>query len=457
MSVGSEILTYCVVRGSATLGKGPACPVRVAYPAPKQSPFAARVPGTASGGSPLAMSTFNPRTFTTPGLLRSIKAELLLRFFAPYRAYFDPLGAHLPPDDAPEQLDFDALHAALSATDAPSPPAPLANAMATIDDLARDGCADAVERELESAGLPHVRPKDVEDADFIVATWLRYPDLVERVNARHFAFGARTYDSFKVEDTQEVPRFTAPDTPAVATLTEHVAARFAHVYPADTFRANFYPDGSGGRFIIRHGGPLVREGVVDEQRPAQSDTRVFRRELFDVIVYSPADRELRIHARSKRDCDLYTRAFGSFLFNNEEAFPDAHTYTLQPLVKRGRDALACVHIEGMRSVKLTEFTVAVSGAIKETMTRHATDVFEIPAIRDQGIPADCRLLKARFEFLFTDARRARAVTVVVPNKAKYKRDTDGELVEKWLHEGGFVLETYPAAPAERDALVAEAP
>lgn len=405
---------------------------------------------------PDAVSTFNPRTFTTPGILKSIKADLLFRFFAPHRAYLDALGVGLPTEHQPDLLDYDRLHAALTAPDARNPPAPLADAMAAVDDLANEAGSAALERELTRENPAFQRPDNDEDANFVLMVWLENPDMVERVNARNFAFEGRSYLSFKLDDNLECLPFPPPSAVVLTLLRGLLGQRFAHVYPVDSFRVSFYPEAGAGRFVIRHGGPLVREGIVDPSAPQQSESHVFRRELFDVVVVSPTDRELRIHARSKRDCDLYTRAFGAHLLNDEDAFPDADKYTLLPLITQGRASLACEHIEGLRSIKLTEFTIAMPGSIKESVTHRATDVFEIRRFREHGIPAIGRLVKARFDVLLSDARRARTVSIIVPNKAKYKRDSDGGLLEKWLRSAGFVLDSQ-SVPAEEPTNAAPAP
>ena len=57
------------------------------------------------------MSNYNPRTFNSFGLLRSIPAALLHRFFTPYRAYLVSQKFEWPAD--PESLDHKVLHETL--------------------------------------------------------------------------------------------------------------------------------------------------------------------------------------------------------------------------------------------------------------------------------------------------------------------------------------------------------
>ncbi len=395
------------------------------------------------------MSTFNPRTFTTPGIFESIKSDLLVRFFGPYRNYFDEIGVTIPAEQQHETFEHRRVIEALTEPNTPPPPPPLVEAMCIIDDLANEHGADALERELTRENPGFRRPDEIEDANFALVTWLENPALVERVTFRTFALEGRSYLSFKLDAKYAAP--ARPPGDLVEGLKEQVRARFAHVYPMESFRIRHVADDNGGRFVIRHGGPLVREGIVSNAAPEESETALFRRELFDIVIFAADVRELRIHARSKRDCDLYTRAFGACAFDDEDAFPDADKYTLNPLVGR-REGFECGAIAGLRRVRLTEFTIGYPGTNRESVTRRARDIFQMAAIRNAGIPSGGMLTKARFEVSVANAARPRTVAIHVPNKAQYKRDTDGEIVEQWLRATGFVLDsTVTAATPAADA------
>ncbi|MGH8018764.1 MAG: hypothetical protein ACREIA_10805 [Opitutaceae bacterium] len=156
------------------------------------------------------MSAFKPRTFVTRGLLDSIKADLLVRFFAPYREHVLACGYDLPDLDNAPALDFSKLHAALIDPSAPPPPAAMADAMALIDDLANEDGADAIEAALRAENPLFERPAEIENADFAIMVWLEKPDLVEEVNARCFAFENRSFLSFRVTQDTELPPFEKP-------------------------------------------------------------------------------------------------------------------------------------------------------------------------------------------------------------------------------------------------------
>ncbi|MGH8018765.1 MAG: hypothetical protein ACREIA_10810 [Opitutaceae bacterium] len=192
----------------------------------------------------------------------------------------------------------------------------------------------------------------------------------------------------------------------------------------------------------------MREGITDPKSPEKSDSRVFRRELFDIVIFDPDARELRINARSKRDHDLYVRAFGAFLADDEDAFPDVDKYTLQPLIDSGASALECADIGGIREIKLLEFTVGLGGAYKESFTREATDLFATKWIKEHGIPTFGNLFRARFEVYFSKSKASRKVSIIVPNKAKYKRDTDGDVIEQWLCAANFITAPSPAPESD---------
>jgi hypothetical protein len=56
-----------------------------------------------------------------------------------------------------------------------------------------------------------------------------------------------------------------------------------------------------------------------------------------------------------------------------------------------------------------------------------------------------------FEITFTNSKRSRFVTIQTPNKANFKRDNDGKLVEQWLRTAGFIIAERAAEENVDDA------
>jgi len=58
--------------------------------------------------------------------------------------------------------------------------------------------------------------------------------------------------------------------------------------------------------------------------------------------------------------------------------------------------------------------------------------------RHRSLPTGGRISKAGFLIKFEDAKTPRSLAVSAGNRAQFKRDSDAELIEKWLGLRGFI-------------------
>jgi hypothetical protein len=387
------------------------------------------------------MSNYNPRTFTSLGLLRSIPAALLHRFFLPHRAFLESLQFAWP--ESPENLDHRALHSTLMKPLASMPDKRLAQAMFVVDEMSDEAGVAALVDAIRETDPAFTRDRQLENVVFVMSRWLIDAELVENTNARRYARENRTFRSYRTSLNLPAGRLDAVE---LAAFQETIATLLAPFYPPESVKLFQFPENDGSetlRFIVRHGGPLVREGIVKADAPGESDSCLFRREVFDVIVYDPQNNEVRIHAK-KRDCDLYTHACGSQFLDNADAFPDTDKYTLEPLRTAREQSLVCSDIVGLKSITLIELDVHLGGELAESVLYRADDVFASNAMNEANVIHGRTIQAACFAVTFSHSRRTRFVTVQTPNKASFKRDNDGMLVEKWLRSAGFILsETSP--------------
>jgi hypothetical protein len=290
------------------------------------------------------MSNYNPRTFTSLGLLRSIPAALLHRFFLPHQGFLQSLQFDWP--DSPENLDYRALHATLMKPLASMPDKRLAQAMFVVDEMSDEAGVAALVEAIRETEPAFNRDRNLENVVFVMTRWLIAPELVENTNARRYARENRTFRSYRTSLNLPAGRLDAVE---LAAFQETIATLLAPFYPPESVKVFQFPENDGSetlRFIVRHGGPLVREGIVKADSPGESDSCLFRREVFDVIVYDPQNNEVRIHAK-KRDCDLYTHACGSQFLDKADAFPDTDKYTLEPLRTAREQSLVCADIRSV--------------------------------------------------------------------------------------------------------------
>ena len=112
------------------------------------------------------------------------------------------------------------------------------------------------------------------------------------------------------------------------------------------------------------------------------------------------------------------------LFGNEDFFPGAGRYTLEPLRTAGSASIVCTDVDGMDWVRLKEIQLLWGGVEREIETRKADDLFAALEGRGRSIPGSAPIIRARFQVKFADAKTARAVTIRTPNTAQYTRDSD---------------------------------
>jgi len=381
--------------------------------------------------------SFQLKRFSRPATLKSIDVSLLRRFLTPHRAFFDARG--LDVTELATGFDYDGLARLLMTPDVDAPEQ-LLDALFFVDELAHDGLFDALYDRAVQSGVPVGRDSEISPADLAVLVWLEMPEVLERFHAEQFLTRPKRFESF-------VSPLTAPvDLPGVsedicrcmeadlnAFFETHRKGRGTRVFP--------FVREDGIWFLVRHGQPIRREGTVEPD--GGSKNIYYRPETFDVLVYFPEDSELTIHTSTKGECAAYCRVFGEHVFGDSDFFrfsDAAPRYALSRILRQGRDALVCSDIEGIEAVRLVELQVRHGGGLGHREIHRADDVFD--ALDDIGrdMPADARPIRAGFKVLFSDSNRWRTVTLCVPNAAVYDRDSDGEIVNHWLRQRGFLQE-----------------
>lgn len=191
-------------------------------------------------------------------------------------------------------------------------------------------------------------------------------------------------------------------------------------------------------FYVRHGEPVRREGAVG-LKDCESESQIFRPERHGMVIYNATSGELRVHADSEGELDLFRLAFGLHLFEDGNHFPaSSHKFTLNPL-KQGRKSLAWAGIPRLRGVALVEVEfLAGSDHLVRDKTK-APDVFAVFDERKFRIPDDAEIRLAKFAALFDGETKVRHFTIQPSNIATFAKDMDGAVVEPWLVRQQFAL------------------
>lgn len=389
------------------------------------------------------MVAFSLRKFTNPDLLKTITPGRLVAFLNPWREYLAGRGLAFPTNGVGD-IDCDALAHILMDPDA-SVPKDMVDALYYVHETASEEDMDALldlakSRKLEIEHDPHTTVADVA-----IQMWLVAPDTLREHHAEAIAFRQKNFlyysgahgekrDFPPVGDDLRLQIEAALDD----WFEEHKRGRGCRIF--------LFPHGKKVWVLIRHGLPMRRE--ASQQVDGKSSTEFYRPQQHDVLIYNTSSDELGVHANTVGETKLYLACFGRLVFDDEDYFPPADKFSLDPLIDDGAKSLLCEDVDGLEEIRLVEYRRYWGGAFKEIEVRRASDIFAALGAREQELGSKGRLVGAVFKVKFTDSSKERSVTIRPPGNAKYERNEDSELIEVWLANRGFILE--PEAEGDDD-------
>jgi hypothetical protein len=398
------------------------------------------------------MASFNPRKFSDPDRLRAISPDRLIAFLAPWRDFLEARGLRLP-DPPAAGIDYAGLAQILMTPDRTTPSG-MVDALYYVHEIASAQEMDELLTEARTQNLPIVDDPTATPVDIAIDIWLAAPELVR---ARHAEAIAMRQQNFEYFGPQNAVGGAFPEVGSA--LQAQIEAELD-----DWFES--HKRGRGCRmFIIRHAPMtwiLIRHGQTMRREASQRDdgeagTEFYRPQRHDVLIHDERSGEIGVHATTKGERNLYLRTLGKFLFTGEEHFPPAGKFTLDPLVKDGSKALNVRDIEGISGVRLIEYRRYWGGPYSETEMRKAEDVFAALAQRSPATLGGGRLVSATFKVTFDGQEKDRSVTIRPPGIARFERNDDSELIERWLRERDFILTGQDTDDDEAATAVLEGP
>ncbi len=398
------------------------------------------------------MATFRLSHFSSPEIIKAIDRERLVAFLDPHRAFFTARGVALPPPGSGGEPDYDALVRVFMSPEE-NTPKELIDALYYVDGMSTaKGMEDLFDAARE-ARLNLDAADDMTPADVAVQVWLRDPELLERKQAEQYLLNPKSFEHYLTDDPEAGP-FKPPKAETHRRLEDVLNDWFEHRKRGRTARVFVFARDDAVWFLVRHGEPYKREGSVVGVEPSSVAYRPLK---YDVLVYTPDLKELRINAQLKGERQLYRSEFGRHFFEGLNYFNIGVKYTLEPLREVGEPSLACTDVAGMEWVRLKELHYNWGGAHGEYEIAKANDLFAAMKVRGgRTIPKTPALAKAVFLVKFAAAKRARTVTIKPPNTALYARDEDSDLVEQWLKQRGFLNVYADADDPALDPLLASA-
>lgn len=398
---------------------------------------------TRPGGA--AMPSLNLRKFSDPDWLRSIAPARLAAFLSPWRDYLADRGLALPATG--DAFDFDAL-ARILMTPSASTPSDMVEALYLVQETDTDEDMDELLRAATARGLAFPDTPTITPAEVAMEVWRRAPHVLHARHAEVLALRQQRFDYFEGRDrrARKLP-------PISADLRGRIEATFDDWFEAHRrgrgCRLLVFRHGRLAWILIRHGLPMRRE--ASHKDDGSAGTEFFRPRRHDVLVYDDTTGEIGVHADTQGERKLYLRTLGEMLFGDPDHFPQAKRFTLDPLVTYGADALACADVEGIEAVRLTEYRIFWGGKHQENAIHRARDLFAAMAERgrDQVLPREPSAVT--FKVRFAESPRDRTVVIRAPASARYERNDDSELVERWLRARGFLLSGEAAVDDHSDA------
>lgn len=390
------------------------------------------------------MAAFNLRKFTDPDLLKTISPDRLIAFLSPWRDYLGSRGLALP-EAGKGSVDCDALAHILMQPDA-SAPKPMVDALYYVNETASQDGMDTLLDLAKARGVSIDHDPRTTVPDVAIQVWLAAPDLLREHHAEVVAFRQKNflYYGGKNGALKALPSI---DKNLRVQLQEVLDDWFEQHRRSRGCRVFVFPRDRKMWILVRHGLPMRREATHEDD--GNSSAEVYRPQKHDVLIYDAATDEMAVHADTKGEVKLYLACFGRLAFGDEEYFPPADKFSLDPLVDDGAKALLCEDVEGIEAVRLVEYRRFWGGAYAETEVRKASDVFAALAGRGHDLGERGRLVGAVFKIKFTGSSKERSVTLRPPSNAKYERDEDSELIDGWLARRGFIHE--PEGDDDADA------
>jgi hypothetical protein len=381
------------------------------------------------------MRTLRFKRFTKLSFLKGVSREILTRFFERFTSQLAGKKVELPRPDLSDDEFFKALSRLLLSPE--ELPAELGEALFAIDEMANESGQERLQYALAQAKAAMTFHIGSSYGDVAMGAWLGVPELFAHAYNEQQLQRLSSFEYFgtRLRAEQRKPLATVGNE-MLAGLRADLDRWFGnHNRGDETTQISQHEFDGEWWFIVRHGDTFMRTAKVERQ---ETTCLHYRPAKDDVVVFSPLHDEIRIHAATKGEKNLYRRAFGCWLRGDGEYFSERRTFTLEPLRVDGPMALVWNGGGNIDRIILREWEAAWGGHHQEVVIRKADDVFAANAARGRNaLPEGGELVRAVFDVYFTGARKPRKVQVRLPNALKVGRHCDAALVQAWLSDKRF--------------------
>ena len=356
----------------------------------------------------------------------------MLQFLRPYRQYLGRKGFSFSSISS-DNIDYERLIQIFLSPERDTP-SDLIDGLFFVDEMSTPVAMDELQKITNRRTWRLNETAEVTPADVAMNVWLNDKDLLIRLHIEQSMLNVRQFQSFQTI-TKPDPKFRRPSQARLDALEADLDSWFQTRNRGPGTRVFLSKSDDAGWFVVRHGDLIKREESLDGKK---ASSVCFRPAKYDVLVYDPEAGELRIHAGTKGERELYRTRIGKHLFGDEAFFPGTEKFTLEPLRVHEEASMNCVDILGLDSIRLIEVHFHDRSDPWETEVIKSDDVFLALTARDRPFPQIGEIVQAKFEVAFTGST-TRMVTIRPSNVAIYGRDEDSAVVETWLKARGFII------------------
>jgi hypothetical protein len=282
------------------------------------------------------------------------------------------------------------------------------------------------------------RPDRLTAADLAARAYVERPDLFERVvGTVHVNATVDWEDFFDPSCGQFAERFTPERR---VRLPERIGSHWGERGRGRFVEITDFEVRGAHTFVISHGDLIRARSVIAETDDAREVVRN-RLEVVDLVQIFPESGRLSIHTRFDADREAYRRIFGEVIWDDPERYRRFATYTPEPLLTHGSEALRHEGIEDLQvrakkvvfqSPRNKHYRAVITGAKtgaqldQHVQIARAADLGTIPYLA--------------LGFRFRGERGELTVEIKGDNRIGIKRDHPrADALFKFMFQKGFAL------------------
>jgi len=379
----------------------------------------------------MAMGEVNFNFFTKTQTLKGINPPLLKQFLMRFKEYFADKDFDLEAD----VIDHKKLVEALMKPSVESKVAKdLADALYIIYEVSKD---EAYKNEL----IDLSSDSEATYLDLIIQQWLKDQSVLVKKHAELSIKKVSAFDHYR-SDVAPANNFEFPKARIIKKLETYLADTFEDKNRGKGATLNVFKKGDEFWFMVNRGSTITRKGSMVDGKPSSI---VYRPERYDIVVYNSKSNELRVERKSDWLKCLYVKSIGAFVFGSADYFKKKDKYTLEPIRSNYGKSLNCKDVETVKSITLTGLILGWGKEDGYIQSYEAKDLGICIDNNTNGITNNLKsckeILKATFKIIFKRTENDRKTTVIIkpPMQANHPRDSDAQLIEKWLINNGIIL------------------